>query len=60
MGAVQGLPVGLSFIGPRWSEAELLGLGHAYEQASLKRVTPTFAESVEAMPAVAPLLAPPR
>lgn len=60
MGAVQGLPVGLSFIGPRWSEAQLLGFGHAYEQASLKRVTPSFAESVETMPAVAPLLAPPR
>lgn len=60
MGAVQGLPVGLSFIGPRWSEAHLLGFGYAYEHASVKRVTPTFAESVEAMPAVAPLLSPPR
>jgi amidase len=58
MGAVKGLPVGLSFIGPAWSEATLLGLGYAYEQASRARVTPTFAESVETMPAVAPLLAP--
>jgi len=24
---VKGLPVGLSFIGPKWSEALLLGLG---------------------------------
>ena len=60
MGAVQGLPVGLSFIGPAWTEAQLLGFGYAYEQASQKRVTPTFAESVEATPAVALLLAPPR
>ncbi len=60
MGAVTGLPVGLSFIGPAWSEAKLLGLGYAYEQASHARVTPGFAESVETMPAVAAALAPPR
>ncbi len=33
MGAVQGLPVGLSFIGPKWSEAILLKTGYAFEQA---------------------------
>ena len=33
MGLVKGLPVGLSFIGPKWSEATLLSLGFAYEQA---------------------------
>lgn len=33
MGAVKGLPVGLSFIGPAWSEAKLLALGAAYESA---------------------------
>ena len=60
MGAVKGLPVGLSFIGPAWSEAKLLGLGYAYEMASQARVTPTFAESVEGTPAIAALLAPPR
>ncbi len=32
MGAVKGLPVGLSFIGPAWSEARLLSLGYAFEQ----------------------------
>ncbi|MBB5037396.1 amidase [Prosthecobacter dejongeii] len=31
MGLAEGLPVGLSFIGPAWSEARLLELGHAYE-----------------------------
>ena len=60
MGAVSGLPVGLSFIGPAWSEARLLGLGYAYEQASRAKVAPTFAESVETVPAVAELLAPPK
>lgn len=37
MGRVSGLPIGLSFIGPAWSEARLLGFGFAYEQASKAR-----------------------
>ncbi|MEQ9449782.1 MAG: amidase, partial [Rhodospirillaceae bacterium] len=41
MGLVDGLPVGLSFIGPKWSEQLLLSLGRAYEQASQARVPPT-------------------
>lgn len=32
MGLVQGLPVGLSFIGPKWSEVNLLNAAYAYEQ----------------------------
>jgi amidase len=40
MGQARGMPVGLSFIGPKWSEATLLGLGYAYEQASKARVPP--------------------
>lgn len=32
MGQVTGLPVGLSFIGPAWSEAMLLNAGDAYER----------------------------
>lgn len=34
MGRVSGLPVGLSLVGPAWSEARLLSLGYAYEQAT--------------------------
>jgi amidase len=45
-GFVQGLPVGLSFVGPAWSEALLIGLGYAFEQASRARRAPTFAASV--------------
>ncbi|MBC7520577.1 MAG: amidase, partial [Sandarakinorhabdus sp.] len=60
MGAVQVLPVGLSFIGTKWDDARMLALGAAYEQASHAIVTPTFNASVEAMPGVAPLLAPPQ
>lgn len=47
MGAVQGLPIGISFIGPKWSDADVLAAGYAYEQASRKRVTPTFKASVD-------------
>ena len=43
MGLVQGLPVGLSFVGRAWSEPTLLKLAHSYEQASKARRAPTFA-----------------
>jgi amidase len=58
MGAAMGLPVGLSFVGPAWSEARLLGYGYAYEQATKARVTPRFLPSVESSAPVAPLLEP--
>jgi len=32
MGTIQGLPVGLSFIGPKWGEAGLLKAGYAFER----------------------------
>jgi amidase len=32
-GSVGGLPVGLSFIGPAWSEPRLIGLAHGFELA---------------------------
>lgn len=40
MGQVQGLPVGLSFIGPAWSDAKLLGFAFAYEQLTRMRRPP--------------------
>ena len=58
MGHVRGLPVGLSFIGPKWSDGLILALGYAYEQASRKRIEPRFAESIEALPDVVRHLAP--
>ena len=58
MGLVKGLPVGLSFIGPKWSEAMLLDLGYAYEQARGPFPTPKFYRSVEENPLIAPLLLP--
>lgn len=33
MGAVEGLPIGLSFIGAKWEDAHVLNAGAAYERA---------------------------
>ena len=60
MGLVKGLPVGLSFMGPKWSEAILLSLGYAYEQARGPFPTPKFYNSIEESPDIAPLLKPAR
>jgi amidase len=45
-GEVWGLPVGLSFVGPAWSEPLLLGLGYAFERATRARRAPTVARSL--------------
>jgi amidase len=45
-GAVQGLPIGLSFVGAAWSEGPLIAMAYAYEQASLQRRPPTFAKTL--------------
>ncbi len=42
MGSVGALPVGLSFIGPAWSDAQVLSLGYAFEQATLARRAAEF------------------
>jgi amidase len=47
MGQVDGLPVGLSFVGPAWSEAALLAYGYAFEQVSHARKPPTYQASVQ-------------
>jgi amidase len=52
MGYVQGLPVGLSFIGPAWSEASLLALGHAFEQVTGARKPPHYLPSLEGTPGI--------
>ncbi|MBA3527454.1 MAG: amidase, partial [Sphingomonas sp.] len=60
MGMVKGLPVGLSFLGPKWSEALLLSLGYAFEQARGPLPAPRLLPSIEASPMIAPALEPQR
>jgi amidase len=45
-GFARGLPVGISFVGGAWSEATLIGMAYAYEQASKRRRAPAFPASV--------------
>jgi amidase len=47
MGDVRGLPLGLSFLGPAWSEPELLAYGYAFEQATRARKPPAYRASIE-------------
>jgi amidase len=46
MGLSSGLPVGLSFIGPKWHDYNVLKAGFAYEQLSKARVTPQFPATI--------------
>ena len=45
-GFVEGLPVGISFVGGAWSEPTLFAMAYAYEQASNARRMPKFAKTV--------------
>lgn len=47
MGEASGLPLGLSFIGPAWSEAKLIALAYAFEQKTKARKPPRYQRSVE-------------
>ena len=60
MGMVKGLPVGLSFLGPKWSEALLLSLGYAFEQARGPFPAPQLLPSIEVSPLIAPAFEPQR
>lgn len=46
MGTVHGLPVGFSLIASAYQEGPLLTIAYAYEQASKKRIKPTFIKSL--------------
>ena len=48
-GSVSGLPVGVSFVGPRWSEPRLLALAYAFEQATGGRRRPALLRTVGAL-----------
>jgi amidase len=44
-GQVQGLPVGLSFMGPAWSEGKLIRLAYSFERTTAARKPPRFLET---------------
>ena len=54
MGDVHGLPVGIVFMGPAWSEAKLIGYAFGYERATHARKPPTFAPSIATSTTTAP------
>ncbi len=43
----RGLPVGISFFGRAWTDATLIKLAYAYEQATKHRHPPTFASTAD-------------
>jgi len=45
-GYIYGLPVGLTFTGPAWSESKLIRYAYAFEQATRVRQPPQFLTSV--------------
>ncbi len=46
MGNVNGLPIGLSFVGTAWSEGKLISYAYSFEQATHARHAPEFRASV--------------
>jgi amidase len=45
-GDVAGLPMGLTFIGGRWSEPQLIGYAFDFEQATHARIPPQFIPTI--------------
>jgi len=47
MGDAHGLPLGLVFMGAKWSEQRLLALGYAFEQLTRARSAPRFQATID-------------
>ncbi|OON62320.1 amidase [Massilia sp. KIM] len=45
-GYLRGLPIGISFVGTAWSDAALIGMAYAYEQATRHRRAPGYPASI--------------
>jgi amidase len=50
MGAIEGLPLGISFIGAAWDDERVLRAGYAFERIADARPAPQFLPSVELLP----------
>lgn len=46
MGLVRTLPVGLSFVGRKWDDADILAYGYAFEQRAHGRSAPTYQATI--------------
>lgn len=46
MGMLNGLPAGISFIGPAYHEPQLISIAYAYEQVSKHRAKPSFRKTL--------------
>jgi amidase len=53
MGGIYGVSVGLSFIGGKNTDAEILSYAYAYEQNSLRRLAPQYLKNAEDIPFIA-------
>ena len=49
MGYIEGLPIGLSVIGTKWADHDVLKAGYAFEQMSKAREKPTYRSKVEVL-----------
>ena len=46
-GALQGLPIGISFFAGPYAEPMILGVAFAYEQATKRRTRPRFLPTID-------------
>jgi amidase len=53
MGGIKHLSVGLSFIGGKNTDANVLAYAYAYEQHSMRRLEPQYFSNAEAIPSIA-------